>query len=117
LVAKGGITGHRYLLAHRHTPTAIKIGKICYDLDSENPLHFHDWTVPPEEEVLAAKLILEHREPWLRNEATFFGGYFSAGFKRFKNPFGDGGDGVPDSSFTSQFGRRILGKSSGGACS
>ena len=33
-------------------------------------LHFHDNSVPPEEEVLAAKLILEHREPWLRNEAT-----------------------------------------------
>ena len=26
--------------------------------------------MPPEEEILAAKLILEHREPWLRNEAN-----------------------------------------------
>ena len=44
--------------------------KICYDIDDRCVLHFHDWTVPPEEEVLATKLILEHREAWLRNEAT-----------------------------------------------
>lgn len=98
LVARGGVTGHRYLLAHRHTPTAQRSTKICWDLDGDCLLHFHDWTVPPEEEVLAAKLILEHREPWLRNEATCCGPPF------FKNPFGDGGDGVPDSLFTSALG-------------
>jgi hypothetical protein len=99
LVARGGITGHRYLLAHRHTKTAQKNTKICYDLDDDGILHFHDWRVPPEEEILAAKLILEHREPWLRNEATCL----RAGV-HFKNPFGDCGDGTHDASFTHALG-------------
>ena len=54
--------------------------------------------MPPEEEVLAAKLILEHREPWLRNEATCLqqtkdGKWHDLGFLRYKNPFGDASDG------------------------
>lgn len=103
LVARGGITGHRYLIAHRHTDTAIKMGKCSWDLDTDTVMHFHDWTVPPEEEVLAAKLILEHREPWLRNEAT----YFDCGphSQVFKNPFGDGGDGTHDAGFTRAMGQ------------
>jgi hypothetical protein len=108
IVVEGGYTGHRYLLAHRKTKTAAKIGKICYDLDSKAVIHFHDSMVPPEEEVLAAKLILEHREDWLRNEATLMGFYTSGGIagmditERFKNPFGDITDGIPDAHF-SQF--------------
>jgi len=98
----GGLSGHRYLLAHRHSPLARRWGRICFDLEHEQVVHFHDWTVPPEEEVLAAKLILEHREPWLRNEATVF---FTD--ERFKNPFGDGRDGVPDSILTHRIGRAI----------
>lgn len=100
IVVCGGITGHRYLVAHRHTETAIRISKCCYDLDDGEVMHFHDWTVPPEEEVLAAKLILEHREPWLRNEATCLGNHTQL----FKNPFGDGGDGTHDAGFTSALG-------------
>ena len=73
IVVQGQITGHSYLLAHRHSPIAVKVGRICFDLDDECVVHFHDNSVPPEEEVLAAKLILQHREPWLRNEATVFG--------------------------------------------
>lgn len=73
IIVRGQITGHSYLLAHRHSPVAVKIGRICFDLDDECVVHFHDNSVPPEEEVLAAKLILQHREPWLRNEATVFG--------------------------------------------
>ena len=102
LVACGGLTGHRYLLAHRHTPTAIRNTKIGYDLDDECIMHFHDWTVPPEEEVLAAKLILEHRESWLRNQATCFNGSHV-----FRNPFGDGGDGTHDAGFTRDFGQAL----------
>jgi hypothetical protein len=98
----GGLSGHRYLLAHRHSPLAQRWGRICFDLEHEAVVHFHDWTVPPEEEVLAAKLILEHREPWLRNEATVF---FTD--ERFKNPFGDGSDGVRDSIFTDRIGRAV----------
>lgn len=103
LIAHGGISGHRYLLAHRHSPTAIKIGKCGFDLDDVAVMHFHDWTVPPEEEVLAAKLILEHREPWLRNEATCLGGHSSI----FKNPFGNGGDGTHDAMFTEALGQAV----------
>jgi hypothetical protein len=64
-------------------------------------VHFHDRRVPPEEEVLAAKLILEHAEPWLRNEATLW----SAGAMIFKNPFGNGMDGVEDATFTQRIGQ------------
>jgi hypothetical protein len=73
-------------------------------------VHFHDWRVPPEEEILAAKLILEHREPWLRNEATMLGGGKGHGPDLvFKNPFGNGWDGVPDSNATSNFGNFLRG--------
>jgi hypothetical protein len=99
---EGGCTGHRYLLAHRHSPIGVRIGRICYDVEDKAVIHFFDHSVPPEEEVLAAKLILEHREPWLRNEATYFG----AG-QRFKNPFGDVLDGTETSSFVRGFGHGL----------
>ena len=109
IIVRGGKSGHRYLLAHRNSPTAARLGKICYDLDEHFVLHFHDVAVPPEEEVLAAKLILEHREPWLRNEATCLlqtkdGQWHDLGFHRYKNPFGDAGDGRIDASITATFG-------------
>lgn len=98
----GGLSGFRYRLAHRHSPIGIRQTKICLDLDSQQVLHFHDWSVPPEEEVLAAKLILEHREPWLRNEATtLFDG------PRFKNPFGDASDGTESTAFTYSLGASL----------
>ena len=59
-----------------------------------------------EEEVLAAKLILEHREPWLRNEATMLS--CNSSVLVFKNPFGDVNDGVPDANFTSRLGVSLL---------
>lgn len=108
LVAVGHLSGHRYLLAHRHSERAKQNGKICFDLDDGQVVHFHDMAVPPEEEVLAAKLILEYREPWLRNEATLFGD-----FLKFKNPFGGYLDGTEDASMTAEFGkelRRALGE-------
>jgi hypothetical protein len=101
IVVQGGLTGHRYMLAHRHSARAIRNTRICRDLDDNGVVHFHDTNVPPEEEVLAAKLILEHREPWLRNEATCLGGYFNY---KFKNPFGDSSDGIVDADFTFRFG-------------
>jgi len=107
IVVEGGTTGHRYLLVHRHTPLAMKIGRICYDLDDGGVVHFHDWSVPPEEEVLGAKLVLEHREHWLRNEATCLGACFT---DILPNPFGDFYDGIPDAAFV-----RGLGEALGGA--
>jgi hypothetical protein len=109
IIVRGGKSGHRYLLAHRNSPTAARLGKICYDLDDHFVLHFHQTEVPPEEEILAAKLILEHREPWLRNEATCLlqtkdGRWSDLGFMRYKNPFGDSNDGRADAAITATFG-------------
>jgi hypothetical protein len=112
IVVRGGLTGHRYVLAHRSTELAARIGRICFDMEDGLVIHFHDRSVPPEEEVLAAKLILEHREPWLRNEATTFGGH------KFKNPFGNGGDGVWDATLTRSIGTFVsaLGDIEGDNC-
>lgn len=100
ILAVGSHTGHRYLLCHRHGETARRLTKVAYDLEDHDVLHFHDWRVPPEEEVLAAKLILEHREPWLRNEATCLGDHDMV----FPNPFGSYNDGIPDADFTDAIG-------------
>lgn len=102
IVVTGGMTGNRYMIAHRHSPLGQKVGRITYDLDDDCIVHFHDRSVPPEEEVLAAKLILEHREPWLRNEATMFDAGSTKG-EIFKNPFGDILDGTESASFTAAF--------------
>lgn len=105
IVVTGGLTGHRYLLAHRRSAVAAHITKMCFDLDDGQILHFHDNSVPPEEEVLAAKLILEHREPWLRNEATLLLG----DNMKFKNPFGDIFDGTESAFLVSEIGRWFRG--------
>ena len=104
VVVRGQLTGHRYLLAHRHSPIATANKRIGYDLDDDAVMHFHDWSVPPEEEVLGAMLVLGHREPWLRNEATCLGDFRYV----FKNPFGGGMDGVPDSVLTQNIGSALL---------
>ena len=97
IVCRGGLTGHRYIIAHRSSEIAAKNGRICWDADDMDTLHFHDQSVPPEEEVLAAMLCMQHREPWLRNEATCLGLRFH---RVFKNPFGDHMDGVADATLT-----------------
>lgn len=105
-IAHGHLTGHRYLVAHRHSRHAQRAGKICFDLDDAAVLHFHNSAYPPEEEALSAKLCIEHRENWIRHEATCLGGDFDW---VFKNPFGGGGDGVPDSQFAGEIGSAIRG--------
>lgn len=106
IIVEGGMSGHRYVLAHRHSRLTQHFGRICYDLDAGCIVHFHDWRVPPEEEILAAKLILQHREPWLRNEATMFQAAPDA--LHFKNPFGDINDGIADATLTSQIGCDVI---------
>ncbi len=98
IIVYGGITGHAYLISHRHGRWAIKHGKICQDLTNGTTLHFHDHSVPPEEEVLAAKLILEHREHWLRVPGT------GCGNPVLPSPFGNGADGTRSTSFTYELG-------------
>lgn len=103
IVVEGNLSGHLYILCHRHSDRAIAQTKICYDLDDRFVVHFHKNDVPPEEEILAAKLVLEHRENWLRNEATCFSG----GNDIFKNPFGNSMDGIADSNTIVSVGRGI----------
>lgn len=103
LLVEGHLSGHRYIVAHRHSEIAQQVGRICFDVDDARVIHFHDWSVPPEEEVLAAKLILEHAEPWLRNEATVLGG----GTDVYPNPFGDIMDGVESAAFAQGVGMGI----------
>lgn len=105
IVVEGGLSGHRYMLAHRHSSYAVKCGRICYDLDEDLVVHFHDNSVPPEEEILGAKLILQHREPWLRNEATLF--HAPDAEHVFKNPFGGVGDGTVEAGQTQAIGATI----------
>ena len=105
VIVRGQLTGHRYLLAHRNSPIAAANRRIGYDLDDDAVMHFHDWSVPAEEEVLGAMLVLGHREPWLRNEATCLGMKYRY---VFKNPFGDGMDGVADSVLTQRVGSALL---------
>lgn len=104
VIVEGGLTGHHYAIAHRHSRLAVKFGRICYDIEDDVVVHFHDNSVPPEEEVLSAALIMKHRENWLRNEATFFG---ISSAEVFKNPFGNGNDGVPDARRTQSIGAGI----------
>jgi hypothetical protein len=104
ILVEGHLSGHRYVIAHRHSEAAQKVGRICFDIDDGRVVHFHDWSVPPEEEVLAAKLIMEHAEPWLRNEATVLGG----GTEVYKNPFGDLMDGTESSRFAQGVGIGLM---------
>lgn len=113
-IVRGSVTGVRYLLSHRHGRYAGKYGKICRDIDNEITAHFHDHTVPPEEEVLAAKLCLEHAEAWLRNEATMLSIDGIGGMTlqpnalgladKLKNPFGGVGDGTWSTGVTKMLG-------------
>jgi len=100
LVCVGNRTGHAYLLMHRHSTRGIENGKIGYDLDTGRTMHFHDRTVPPAEEVLAAKLILENREEWLCINATMSGNEM-----QFENTLGPGfEDGVADAALCRRVG-------------
>lgn len=105
IFVNGHLSGHRYVIAHRHSETARKVGRICFDTDDGGVVHFHDWSVPPEEEVLAAKLIMEHAEPWLRNEATCLGG--ADWTDVYKNPFGNGMDGTESAAFARGIGEGL----------
>lgn len=106
VIAYGRLTGHPYRICHRHTDLAIRQTKICWDLNDNNIVHAYDWSVPPAEEVLSLKLVLEHAEHWIRNAS----GYLSYGAKnadRFNNPFrgrDQWADGTEDAAFVSALG-------------
>lgn len=100
----GNLSGHRYRIAHRHSELAREQGKITWDETSGSVMHCYDWSVPPAEEVLAVKLVLEHREHWIRNRS----GIFFGGGRRYHNPFMSNGaqhlDGVMDTAIVTTIG-------------
>ncbi len=101
----GGRSGIVYRLAHRHTELARQQGKICYDETHGGVLKFWDWSIPPAEEVLSAKLILENREGWLRNRSTVMGKFLRGHGPLYHNPLGSQGlDGTWDAGFFAQIG-------------
>jgi hypothetical protein len=106
LVCRGNLTGHPYRVCHRHSDLASKQGKIAWDLHDDHVVHCYDWSVPPAEEVLGAKLCFEHAEHWIRNRSGYFGPE-----PRFHNPFRSdneqGMDGVEDSAFVGTIGLAV----------
>jgi len=105
IVVRGGMTGHRYVIAHRQSELAHRNTRITWDVEDQAVIHFHNSAIPPEEEVLSAMLILQHREDWLRNHATCLtqeDGRIPT--RIFENPFGTTMDGVPDAAFTQTVG-------------
>ena len=108
IVAYGKYTGHAYRICHRHTPLAKKQGKITMDLDDQAIVHCYDWSVPPPEEVLAIKLILEHREDWLRNSSTLWDSHWARNV--FHNPLGhEVLDGTKDAAIVAGVGGGLMG--------
>ena len=106
LTCRGGLTHRLYRVAHRHHPLAIEQGFIGFDVQANEPLHCYDWRVPPAEEVLSVKLVLEHREDWIRNPSGWFYGGPS-----FDHPFGFGAwDGTWDTGLVSGFGQLLRGE-------
>jgi hypothetical protein len=69
LYCHGNLSGRRYLVAHRHHPIAIQNKYIVWDTTGDHVIHCWDWSVPPAEEVLSIKLVLEHAEHWIRNRS------------------------------------------------
>lgn len=101
----GNLSGRLYEVLHRHHPTAIRRQKIVWDVAGGHVMHCYDWSVPPAEEVLTMKLVLEHAEHWIRNAS---GCLFGSG-DIYHNPFmsarKQGADGLPDAAFMRGVGR------------
>jgi len=105
----GNLSGRLYEIAHRHHPLAIERGKIVWDCEGGHIMHAYDWSVPPPEEVLTMKLVLEHAEHWIRNQS---GGLrvqdeSSIYHDPFMAPDQQWADGLEDAAFVSGMGRTL----------
>jgi len=105
LHCRGGRSGHKYRIAHRHSLQARRQGKIAWDETDGIVMHCYDWSVPPQEEVLAVKLTLENREAWIRNRS----GVLGLAQNVYENPFRMPGydqsmDGVTDTAIVTALG-------------
>lgn len=105
----GNLSGHRYQIVNRNHPLVQRRRFVVWDEDVRHILHCYDWSVPPAEEVLAAKLILEYREHWIRNNS---GAYDCPG-PIYHNPFmsnaDQGADGIGDSALLTGAGYGVMG--------
>jgi len=103
----GNLSGRKYEIAHRHHPLAIKRGKIVWDVEGGYILHCHNWSVPPAEEVLTMKLVLECAEHWIRNSS----GAFCTSGPCYNDPFmsesQQGSDGIADAALVRSIGATI----------
>ncbi len=63
----GGTSGMSYRLFHRDEAAKRRMGHSLVEARSGVEVCAWDNTVPPEEEMLALKLAVEHRERWLRS--------------------------------------------------
>jgi hypothetical protein len=83
LYCYGNLTGRPYQVSHRHHPISRQNKFITWDVEGGHVMHAWDWSVPPAEEVLMIKLVLEHAEHWIRNQS----GHFGTSGEKFVNPF------------------------------
>lgn len=109
----GNLSGRLYEIAHRHHPLAVERTKIIWDVEGGCILHAYDWSVPPAEEVLVMKLVLEHAEHWIRNDS----GAWCAPPPHYPNPFmpehRQGDDGLADAAFMRALGSLLAGAAKG----
>lgn len=61
----GNVTGRRYLVHHRDEAHHRRLSRSVLDVETGGVVCAWDDQVPAEEEALALKLALEHRETWL----------------------------------------------------
>lgn len=64
MVIRGSKTGGRFVLYHRDQAAKLGLKRVLIH-PCGAPVCAWDWSVPPEEEALAIKLAVEHREPWI----------------------------------------------------
>lgn len=113
----GNLSGRRYEILHRHHPVAVKRGKIVWDMEDRKVMHAYDWSVPPAEEVLELKLVLEHAEHWIRNPS----GAYNHDEDIYVNPFvseaDQARDGIWDSMVVAGIGGGVVGAGASGVLS
>ena len=85
LYCNGNLSGRKYLVAHRHHPISIENKYLVWDCTGDHVIHCWDWSVPPPEEVLMCKLVLEHAEHWIRNLSGTVGALHAKDI--YHNPF------------------------------
>lgn len=105
----GSLSGRLYEIAHRHHPLSIERTKIVWDVEGGYVMHAYDWSVPPAEEVLVMKLVLEHAEHWIRNQS----GHFFGQPPTYPDPFmpedQQSMDGLADAAFVRGMGAFLAG--------